>query len=215
MITPHDWLKCDGVDQEECGRCGIVRTDENQYSECKVIQIKPPTFFKEEPPRAAPIIEVEAGAVLLDIGCGPQKTPGTVGIDHQPFPGVDIVRDLMRGLPFADNSADGIIAKQVLEHFGGRDLMFLIEEMYRVSKPDATWYIIVPDAASPNRYRDPTHVTRDWQPDSFMLWEVDGDGAWPIFVGPEYGRSARLRLKASELSPGLDRSYILQVVKDG
>ncbi len=150
---------------------------------------------------------------ILDIGCGPSKAAGAIGIDRYPFEGVDIVRDLMRGLPFNDNSFDSIIAKQVLEHFAGDDLMFLVEEMYRVSISGAKWQVVVPDAASPNRYRDPDHKTRDWHEDSFMLWEVDDKGEWPIFVGPAYDRRAKLKRLGSGLTSGQDRHYAMEVVK--
>ena len=151
----------------------------------------------------------------LDIGCGPSKTTGAVGIDRYPFDGVDIVRDLMRGLPFDNDSFDVIIAKHVLEHFAGDDLMFLIEEMYRVSFPGAQWYITVHDHSSSNRYKDPDHKTRDWHEDSFALWEIDDKGGWPIFVGPNYDRKAKLNRIDSTCSNDMqrNRSYVMEVVK--
>lgn len=150
---------------------------------------------------------------ILDIGCGPNKYPGAVGIDHYPFPGVDIVRDLMRGLPFNDDRFDVVLAKHILEHFAGDDLSFLIEEMYRVSRPGAQWQVVVPDATSPNRYRDPDHKTRDWHEDSFMIWEVDADGNRPIYVGPRCGRRAKLKRGSAAVTQGLDRNYLMEVVK--
>lgn len=149
----------------------------------------------------------------LDIGCGPNKAPNAVGIDHCKFSCVDIVRDIMRGLPFNDSVFKHIVAKHILEHFDGGNLMFLIEEMYRVSMDGADWIIVVPDATSPNRYRDPTHKVRDWHEDSFMLWEIDDDGKWPIFVGANYGRNAKLRRLACCLNENKDRLYQFQVVK--
>ena len=59
--------------------------------------------------------------IMLDLGCGPNKNQGFTGIDRGEFDGVDIVRDLCRGLPFADSSIDGIMAKHILEHFDGED----------------------------------------------------------------------------------------------
>lgn len=151
--------------------------------------------------------------LLLDLGCGPAKAAGHIGLDAYPFPGVDIVRDIRRGLPFNDDTFDGITAHHCLEHFGGADLMFIINEMWRVCKPGALWEITVPDAASPNRYRDPTHLTRDWSEDSFLLWEVDDKGAWAIFVGPSYDRRAKLRRLTTATNSNLDRRYGLEVVK--
>lgn len=160
-------------------------------------------------------MSAERSPAILDIGCGPNKTPGAVGLDRHPFPGVDVVRDLMRGLPFADSTFDAIVAKHVLEHFGGMDLLFLVDEMWRVSKPGAQWLVVVPDASSPNRYRDPTHVTRDWSEDSFLLWQVNDGGEWPIFVGPDYGRHAKLKLHGTDVSDHQqrNRTYSLEAVK--
>ena len=43
-----------------------------------------------------------AGLRVLDIGCGRQKFPGTMGLDERAFPGVDVVSDLNNRLPFPD-----------------------------------------------------------------------------------------------------------------
>ncbi len=151
---------------------------------------------------------------LLDIGCGPAKRPGHIGLDWYAFPSVDIVRDVAkRGLPFDDNSVDGIWCQHFLEHTAGEDLLFLVEEMYRVSKPGIEWTIIVPDATSPNRYKDPTHQTQTWAPDSFDFWKVNEKGEHIIFAGPAYGRKAKLHLVGTALNGNKDRGYTLRVVK--
>lgn len=151
--------------------------------------------------------------LLLDIGCGPAKAKGHIGIDAYAFPGVDIIRDIRRGLPFNDDTFDGLRAHHVVEHFGGGDLLFIVNEMWRVCKPGAMLEITAPDATSPNRYRDPTHLTRDWSEDSFMLWQVDVNGAYQIFVGPLYDRQAKLRKVTTAVNSNLDRFYRLEVVK--
>ena len=153
--------------------------------------------------------------MILDLGCGPNKTEGAIGIDIYPFEGVDYVRDLNRGLPFSDSTVDTIIARQILEHLEGSDFMFVVNEMWRVSKPDAEWLIVVPDAYSPNRYRDPTHKIRDFSEDSFMLWEVDAENEYLIFVGPEYNRQAKLNVVNTEVINGKtrDRAYQIRVIK--
>ena len=151
--------------------------------------------------------------LLLDIGCGSAKAAGHIGLDRYAFPGVDVVRDLRRGLPFNDLTFDGVRAHHVLEHFTGEDLLFLVDEVWRVCKPGAKLEITVPDATSHNRYRDPTHVERDWHEDSFMMWQVDIKGEWQIFVGPSYGRHAKLRLLTTAVNPNKDRLYRLEVLK--
>ena len=153
------------------------------------------------------------GPLLLDIGCGIDKPQGYIGLDREPYPGVDGVRDLMRGLPFVDDTFDGARAHHVLEHFDGEDLIFLVEEMWRVCRAGAIIEVVVPDASSPNRYRDPTHRTRDWSDDSFMLWEVNQAGEYLIYVGPTYRRQARLRRVTTATNPNKDRMLRLEVLK--
>lgn len=154
------------------------------------------------------------GAVL-DLCCGPQKYAGAIGIDIYPFDGVDVVQDVRAGLPFEDSTFDMVLAKHCLEHFTGFDLMRLVNEMWRVTKPGGQWIVVVPDATSPNRYKDPTHVERDWHEDSFDMWAVDANGDWPIFVGPMYGRQAKLHVKATQVTQNKqrDRYYEIEVIK--
>ena len=53
----------------------------------------------------------------LDIGCGPHKLNGAVGIDLRPLPGVDLVQDLDQH-PWAlpANQYDFIRCQHVIEH---------------------------------------------------------------------------------------------------
>lgn len=152
---------------------------------------------------------------ILDLGCGPRKLPGAIGIDLYPYLGVDMVRDLRRGLPFDDSRFDRVNAHHVLEHFDGEDLFFLVEEMWRVARPGGQLTICVPDLTSANRYRDPLHRTRDWSSDSFMIWEVDERGEWTIYVGPLYHRRAKLACLCTEVGDDetRNRSYLLKVIK--
>ena len=73
--------------------------------------------------------------LLLDIGCGTNKKQGYIGIDRIKLSGVDVVCDIEEGLPFKDNTVDGIRVIQVLEHV--RDLIFVLEEFWRVCKEGA------------------------------------------------------------------------------
>jgi len=128
--------------------------------------------------------------IWLDVGCGPNKRQGCIGIDHYPFDGVDIVRSITRGLPFSDNSVDGIIANHILEHFDGDDLIFLIEEMHRVCKSESHIYVEVPALGSPNCGKDFTHKKKDWDEYSFDMWKKSSDslfdGGYIIQRGPMY-----------------------------
>jgi len=95
-------------------------------------------------------------SVRLDIGCGRSKLKGTLGVDVAAVPGVDIVADLSRVLPFADNSVDAIYTSHTLEHMP--NLITAMEEIWRVCKDGALVNIWVPHASCPFvTWIDPTH----------------------------------------------------------
>jgi SAM-dependent methyltransferase len=93
---------------------------------------------------------------VLDVGCGACKQVlGAVGVDCEPAPGVDVVADLQRGLPFPDASADHVFAVHVLEHLD--DLVAGMRELHRVLRPTGVLHVLTPDRRSVNAVADPTH----------------------------------------------------------
>lgn len=58
---------------------------------------------------------------------------------------------------FSDNSIDRIDAIQVMEHIHRDNFIFVVKELYRISKNDCEWNIIVPHGLSDNFITDPTH----------------------------------------------------------
>lgn len=74
-----------------------------------------------------------------------------IGLDIIPQFKPDIVRDVLRGLPFNDNEFDGILVEHVLEHISGMlacqpmdNFVFVMNEIYRVLKPGGSVDIEVP-----------------------------------------------------------------------
>ena len=94
--------------------------------------------------------------LILDIGCGEYKQPGTIGVDRRLLPGVDVVCDFERGLPFKDGSVTAVYSIHSIEHM--RDLITFMEELYRVCAPGARVYVRTPYYASRKAFVDPTHV---------------------------------------------------------
>ena len=78
----------------------------------------------------------------LDIGCGKFKKKGFYGIDKFKSSAVDKVVDVDKGFPFRDNSVGEIFTSHVLEHV--ENLEFVMEEIYRICKPNAKIIIKVP-----------------------------------------------------------------------
>lgn len=138
----------------------------------------------------------------LNLGCGNQQKPGWIGIDKVKTLATDIVRDLTRGLPYADDSVDEILCDNVLEHIGPpEDFIFVMNEIYRVLKPGATATIIVPDARSQGAWQDPTHV-RAFVPRSGLYWNQDLP--WPKL----YGITANFDVRTEEYGDRATEAFI-------
>ena len=139
----------------------------------------------------------------LDIGCGWQKKPGFIGIDAKPERGVDIIRDVERGLPFDDNSVDEVYTAHFLEHV--KDLVFVMEEIYRVCKNKAKVRIIVPYYQSTGAVRDPTHV-RFFAEDSFDYFDRTNG-----MLGAFYTQKMDFKIEYLKVSD--DKTYIECVLR--
>ena len=81
--------------------------------------------------------------LLLNLGCGKDVREGFLNIDlfseDPSVIGMDI-----RQLEFADNSVDGILASDILEHFSHRQTDAILKEWARVLKPNAEIIIRCP-----------------------------------------------------------------------
>lgn len=105
----------------------------------------------------------------LDIGCGPNKKEGHVGVDQFDFPGVDVklVFDGTGVWPWPDNSIGEVHCSHFLEHLGAVDRTHFLNELFRVLAPGAKATIIVPAWSSSRAYGDPTH---QWPPIGEMFF---------------------------------------------
>lgn len=132
----------------------------------------------------------------LNVGCGDKQQEDTpdliwVNLDEAWHPGVDIQRDIRRGLPFCDDMFDVVLLDNVLEHFASDDVIFILNEIFRVAKPGATVHIIVPHASSQGAFQDPTHRSF-YVPRCALYWnQVDTP-----YGGQRLGISANLRTKS-------------------
>ena len=94
--------------------------------------------------------------VILDVGCGSLKTPGAVGLDRHPYPGVDVVQDLDElPWPLEDNRFDRIVCRHFVEHVA--DPMRFFREVHRVARPGARVEFLTPHFSSIDSWADPTH----------------------------------------------------------
>jgi predicted SAM-dependent methyltransferase len=83
--------------------------------------------------------------IFLEIGSGNKKgTNEWVTVDLY---GADIIHDLKKGIPLPEASVDEIYASHVLEHISFKDLIVMLNEIYRVLKPNGKFSVCVPDAS--------------------------------------------------------------------
>lgn len=121
----------------------------------------------------AAILPLPVTPIKLDLGCGPNKKSGFLGVDHTSFPGVDVVHDLTNPWPWPDNSVEEAHASHCVEHFDSMERVHFLNELYRVLKPGAKCTIICPHWSSCRAYGDPTHK---WPPVSefaFFYWKKE------------------------------------------
>ena len=92
----------------------------------------------------------------LHLGCGKDIRKGFINVDLVNLPGVDVWFDLNKfPWPFGDNQFEEVISIATFEHLD--NLVKVMEEVYRISKPNAIIDIRVPHFSSLGAFRDPTH----------------------------------------------------------
>ena len=115
-------------------------------------------YLKQPFPGIENEYELEPDKVKVDLGSGFNKLPGYIKIDYHPHKGnINIICDLEKDpLPFNDNFVDVLRATHILEHIS--NLKHLMQECYRVLKPESLMHIVVPCYPAPLAFQDPTHV---------------------------------------------------------
>ncbi len=82
---------------------------------------------------------------MLNLGCGNRYHPDWVNIDIVKTGQNVIQYDLLKGIPFEDNSFDVVYHSHLLEHFSKSYAPFFIKECFRVLKPGGIIRVVVPD----------------------------------------------------------------------
>ena len=94
---------------------------------------------------------------VLQVGCGSRKIRGAVTLDINPRVAPDVVWDLNEfPYPFPDSSFETVVCEHVIEHL--REVISVMEELHRITKPGGRVWIRVPHFSSLNFNTDPTHV---------------------------------------------------------
>lgn len=91
----------------------------------------------------------------LNLGCGRKIKKGYVNLDLYDLPGVDVVADITKKLPFEDDAFDEVLSEHVFEHI--EDLDALLIELHRITKKGGLIRTFVPHFSNFGAYTDPTH----------------------------------------------------------
>jgi SAM-dependent methyltransferase len=109
----------------------------------------------------------------LDAGCGNAKQPNCVGMDKRALPGVDVVHDIeTTPWPFTKETFDRIIMSHVMEHINPSVAVDVMNEMWRVMKPDGVLMLAMPYAGSFGHWQDPTHI-KPWNEATCHYFDPD------------------------------------------
>ncbi len=84
----------------------------------------------------------------LQIGCGTLILPGWINTDVLGTPGIDFPLNILKPLPFPDNSLDAIYAEEVVEHIERRHVKPFLSGACRVLKPGGVLRFTTPDLRS-------------------------------------------------------------------
>ncbi len=80
-----------------------------------------------------------------------------INMDNDPNAQPDVLRDVLQGIPFSDNTFDIVLCSHFLEHFGGKDFVFVMNEIHRVLKPSGELHILGPYYKHYGAWTDPHH----------------------------------------------------------
>lgn len=95
---------------------------------------------------------------ILDIGCGRKKIAGAIGVDFSSMSDADIVIDLNHErLPFDDSSVDFIYSSHALEHLSLDGFFHVMNEAYRVLRPEGQFKVVVPYFTTTLNLANPFH----------------------------------------------------------
>ncbi len=92
---------------------------------------------------SAPLHHLPPGPLRLHVGSGSQCLEGWVNVDIRPFPGVDLVADVTRGLEY--EGVETVYAEHFLEHLAVDDAIDFLVAVQRMLRPDGRLRLSTPN----------------------------------------------------------------------
>lgn len=140
----------------------------------------------------------------LHLGCGTNKRRGFLGVDINRASDADVIHNLnIFPYPFKSNRFQSVVAEHILEHLENIPKVF--EEIYRITKPGGSLYILAPHFSSVDNFTDPTHV-HSFSSMSFDYFVPDA----PLY-NYQYS-SVRFRKKMVSVGPRKTKNLLLRAL---
>lgn len=109
----------------------------------------------------------------LYLGAGKDRKEGYVHVDAFPFPGIDVICNIGKErLPFEDSSIDSVFTQDFMEHLAPEYKVPVINDIWRVLKPEGTMEHWIPNAGSKNDFGSPSHLSH-WSLQQFEHFDLD------------------------------------------
>lgn len=125
--------------------------------------------------------------INLDVGCGETRQKNWIGMDIRKHKNVDIVHDIQElPWPIPSNSCLQVLMNHVYEHIEPRYRILVIDEIWRVLKPDGKLMLGAPYAHSARAAQDPTHypcpneITFTYFDPRYPLYQVYKPRPWKL-----------------------------------
>jgi len=112
---------------------------------------------------------------ILDLGCGKTKYPKSIGIDINKKSDADIIFNIEEGIPFPNNQFDLVYSSHVLEHINPKKLVFVLEELWRVTKPTGQIIINVPHFSGVGAFTNPSHLRFGFSSQTFAYFQSENE----------------------------------------
>lgn len=149
----------------------------------------------------------------LDLGCGPSKKAGYVGIDNHDWSKIYPKGEFIQGLvpdvfsAIKDGSVEEIRASHFIEHIPQPKVIETFNEIYRILITGGIFEIFVPPTPSNAAWCDPGHVSF-WNEDSFRYYDM----SWKEKLSKSYGIKCNFKRVKIELLAEWNLHAILQKI---
>jgi SAM-dependent methyltransferase len=132
------------------------------------------------------LLKAKSG-IRLDLGCGSNKQPGYIGMDIRRVAGVDIVHDVQKvPYPLPKECCHVVLMSHLWEHIEPKYRLAVMDEIWRIMKPEGQLLISAPYYLSFGAYQDPSHypcpneATFTYFDPGYGLYKIYGPKPWKL-----------------------------------